>query len=281
MTQVRKILKDYGIRPSKRLGQSFLEDRNIIHKITRLSDVCGEDVVVEIGAGLGIMTELLAAKARKVVAIDVDPRMTDILRERLSGLSNVEIIERDILSYDFLSALGDGSAAKLKVVGNVPYNISSQILFHLIDFRRIISSIVLLLQKEVVDRITAAPGTKDYGIPSVIVSMYFVATREMNVPASCFYPPPRVVSSLLKMVMRQRPVLDLEDEYFFSRIVKAAFARRRKTLLNNLRSAGFLCSSEKELNLFLSELDIDGNRRGETLSAEEFGRLSNALFRAK
>ena len=281
MTQVRKILKDCGIRPSKRLGQSFLEDRNIINKITRLSDVCGEDVVVEIGAGLGIMTELLAAKARKVVAIEVDPRMIAILRERLNGLSNVEIIERDILSYDFLSALGDGATAKLKVVGNVPYNISSQILFHLIGFRRLISSIVLLLQKEVVDRITASPGTKDYGIPSVIVSMYSVATREMNVPASCFYPPPRVESSLLKIVMRQRPVLDLEDEYFFSRIVKTAFARRRKTLLNNLRSASFLCSSEKELNLFLKELGIDGNRRGETLSAEELGRLSNALFSAR
>ena len=273
MSTVRNILRNSGIRPSKRLGQLFLEDKNIISKIIMAADIREDDVVVEIGAGLGTMTQLLAEKAKRVIAIDVDPRMIVVLQQRLPDWPNVDVIEKDILSYDF-AALADSASVKLKVIGNIPYNISSQILFHIIKYRHVISSAVLLFQKEVVDRITAFPGTKDYGIPSVIVSMYAVASREMNIPASCFYPEPKVTSSLVKILIRKSPLVRLEDEDCFLKTVKIAFSKRRKTILNNLRSAYSL----NGVTTLLDQLGIDGSRRGETLSTEEFGRLSNALY---
>ena len=281
MTTVRKILRDYNIRPRKRLGQSFLEDNNVMSKIVDAADLNDNDTVVEIGAGLGVMTELLALQARKVIAIDIDPRMINILQERFKDRPKVSVIERDVLSYDFSSSLDGDARGKIKIVGNIPYNISTQILFRLVEFRHQISSMVLLFQKEVADRITASPGGKDYGIPSVIVSMYAHVSREMNVPASCFYPQPTVTSSLIKIVMREKPPIEPVDDEFFVRIVKVAFSKRRKTILNNLRSADLPGYSEEKLNLLLKEIDIDGRRRGETLSIAEFVRLSNALLTAR
>lgn len=278
-TTVRSILKDYGIHPRKRLGQSFLEDKNIINKIIRIADIRAHDVVVEIGAGLGIMTEQLALQARHVIAIDVDPRMAAILRARLQDKPQVEIIEQDILTFDFsLLCNSDNHADKLKIIGNIPYNISGPILFRLIKYRRQISEMVLLLQKEVADRLTALPGSKEYGIPTVMVDMYTKATKEMNVPAGCFYPPPQVTSSLVKLLTREEPLVRLTDEDFFSRVVKCAFSQRRKTLLNNLRHRAWPGLAEAELVRVLIDLGIDGQRRGETLSALEFGKLSNTLL---
>jgi len=281
MTTVRKILRDYNVLPRKRLGQSFLEDNNVMSKIVDAADIKDNDTVVEIGAGLGVMTELLALQARKVIAIDIDPRMINILQERFKDRPKVSVIERDVLSYDFSSSLDGDARGKIKIVGNIPYNISTQILFRLVEFRHQISSMVLLFQKEVADRITASPGGKDYGIPSVIVSMYAHVSREMNVPASCFYPQPTVTSSLIKIVMREKPPIEPVDDEFFVRIVKVAFSKRRKTILNNLRSADLPGYSEEKLNLLLKEIDIDGRRRGETLSIAEFVRLSNALLTAR
>jgi 16S rRNA (adenine1518-N6/adenine1519-N6)-dimethyltransferase len=280
MTTVRSILKDYGIRPRKRLGQSFLEDKNVINMIILAADIHDQDIVVEIGAGLGIMTEILASQALKVIAIDVDPRMTAILRERLQDQPRVEIMENDVLTCDISTLQNDDKASKLKVIGNIPYNISTPILFHLLAFRRHISAMVLMFQKEVVDRIVASPGTKEYGIPSVLISMFAVPSREMNVPASCFYPQPKVASSVIKIVTREKPLCDLADEQFFSKIVKIAFAMRRKTILNNLRAADLPFSSDKEIEILLNRAGIEGRRRGETLSPEEFGRLSNVLYTA-
>ncbi|MCX5832024.1 MAG: 16S rRNA (adenine(1518)-N(6)/adenine(1519)-N(6))-dimethyltransferase RsmA [Deltaproteobacteria bacterium] len=280
MTTVRSILRDSGMRPRKCLGQSFLEDKNVISKIILVADIHAQDIVVEIGAGLGIMTEILASQAGKVIAIDVDPRMTAILRERLQDQPRVEIMERDVLTFDFSTLQNDDKASKLKVIGNIPYNISTPILFHLLAFRRHISSMVLMFQKEVVDRIVASPGTKEYGIPSVLISMFTVPTREMNVPASCFYPQPKVASSVIKIVTREKPLFDLADELFFSKIVKIAFAMRRKTILNNLRAADLPFSSDEEIEILLDQAGIEGRRRGETLSPEEFGRLSNVFFAA-
>jgi 16S rRNA (adenine1518-N6/adenine1519-N6)-dimethyltransferase len=189
-------------------------------------------------------------------------------------------MEKDVLTCDFSALPGDGKASKLKVIGNIPYNISTPILFHLLSFRQAIGAMVLMFQKEVVDRLVAAPGTKEYGIPSVIVAMFAVALREMNVPATCFYPQPRVESAVIKIVMREKPLVDLADEQFFVRIVKIAFAMRRKTLQNNLRAADLPFQSDKEIEILLDQAGIAGRRRGETLSPEEFGRLSNIFFAA-
>jgi 16S rRNA (adenine1518-N6/adenine1519-N6)-dimethyltransferase len=278
MTTPIRILRTHGIRPRKRLGQSFLQDLNIVSKIVDFADIRPDETIVEIGAGLGIMTGLMAAKARRVIALEVDPSMVEILKERLQCFRNVDVVETNVLRYDFFSALPPHSLEKLKIVGNVPYHISSPILFRLMDFRRCISRMVLMLQKEVVDRIVARPGTKDYGIPSVITTMFYMTERLLNVPASCFYPEPKVVSSILKMGVREKPLIDVRDEELFRKIVRLSFAKRRKTLVNNLRHARLPGYSTESMLSALQGSGIDGMRRAETLSAEEFGLLTNCFM---
>jgi 16S rRNA (adenine1518-N6/adenine1519-N6)-dimethyltransferase len=277
MTGPRQILQNHDIRPRKRLGQSFLKDRDVTGRIVQIADIRKEDTVVEIGAGLGIMTELLAARAGRVIALEFDPRLATILREALKSHANVEIVPTDVLKYDFSLACRGCSIGNFKVVGNLPYNISSQILFHLISYRQSIAYMAVMFQKEMADRIIAPVGTKDYGIPSVLLSMYATVSHEMTVPPECFYPQPKVISSVLKIVMRQKPLVDLKDDDFFRRIIKVAFSKRRKTLLNNLRAAN-LPVCEEEINSSLEAAGIDGKRRGETLTTEEFGTLSNVIF---
>lgn len=281
-TKIRSILKEYGIRPHKHLGQSFLEDESIMHTIVRYADLGKEDIVVEIGAGLGVMTEKIARQAGRVIAVDVDRRMITILRDRLVGYPTIEILEKDILDCDLAAFLDDTCPSKrLRIIGNIPYYISSPILFHLLEQRRYISDVLLLCQKEVADRIVALPGTKEYGIPTAIVSMYTHATRLMSVSPRCFHPSPKVTSSLLRLVVRDQPLVPLQDEKFFSQVVKIAFAQRRKTLFNNLRTFNGFGLHEQELTLLLRGLGIAEKQRGETLSSTDFGRLSNALFEFK
>ncbi len=281
MTTVRRIIKDHGIRPLKRLGQSFLEDKNAINKIIGIADIQKDDVIVEIGAGVGLMTEAIAKRAGKVIALDVDSRMVGILKERMASFQNVAIVLADVLEYDFSLAAGDGRSGKIKVIGNIPYNISSQILFRLLDYREHISSMILMFQKELADRLIAKAGTKSYGVPTVLVSMYLLCFREMVIPSHCFFPQPGVKSSVLKMTVREAPAVDLTDHEFFLKIVKTVFAKRRKTLLNNLRSLYLLGYSDEDLVKALKDTGIDGDRRGETLTAIETGRLSNALCSLK
>jgi 16S rRNA (adenine1518-N6/adenine1519-N6)-dimethyltransferase len=281
MTTVREILTDHGIRPLKRLGQSFLEDRNAINKIIRISNIQEDDIIVEIGAGVGLMTESIAKQAKKVIALDIDPRMVGILKKRMARYRHVDIVQADVLEYDFSSVIGELPSRKIKVIGNIPYNISSQILFRLLAYRDHISSMILMFQKELADRLTATPGTKAYGVPTVLVSMYLLCSREMAIPRSCFYPKPAVMSSVLKMVIREKPQLDLADHDFFFKIAKTAFAKRRKTLLNNLRGLNLLGYSDMDMANALKNSGIDGARRGETLTALEIGKLSNALHSIK
>jgi len=275
----KSLLKKYRIRPVKRLGQSFLIDANVIAKIIRTALIDRADVVVEIGAGIGVMTALIAMEAKKVIALEIDRVMIDILREELKDYSNIEIVETDVLRYDFSAARRDAPLSKLKIIGNIPYNISSTILFYLLDYRQHIDSITIMLQKEVAERISASPGTKAYGILSVILSMYFKISREFTVPAKCFHPPPKVDSTVLRMVVRDEPLIPLKDKDLFRNIVRMAFGQRRKTLLNNIKNSPlFHSSSHEKILLMLESLGIESSRRGETLTVEEFGRLSNAIF---
>ncbi|MBN1662859.1 MAG: ribosomal RNA small subunit methyltransferase A [Deltaproteobacteria bacterium] len=275
--QPRKILRNKGIRPLKRLGQSFLEDKNVIRKIVDAADLQRDDVVVEIGAGMGIMTELVAAKAGRVVALEIDPYMIPILQGALTGRSNVEIVQTDVLKYDFSKPADEYRTDKLKIIGNVPYNISSQILFHVLTFRNCISSMLMMFQKEMADRIMASPGKKDYGIPSVLVNMYARISLEMSIPGTCFFPPPKVESSVLKFLIREKPCFALADENIFAKVVKAAFSQRRKTILNNFRQSDLLDRSDRQAHLLLDHAEIDGQRRAETLSCEEYAKLANVL----
>ena len=277
MTTPKEIINKYEIKPRKKLGQSFLLDGNIIRKIAAAAQITKEDIVVEIGAGIGVLTEILAQEARKVIAVEIDTKLVEILKEKLASYTNAEIHCGDILKYDF-KALAKRYKSKVKVIGNVPYNISSPLIFHLLSFRSVIDCFILMLQKEVVQRLAAAPNNKSYGVPSVLLQMFASVEKIFDVPASCFYPRPKVESAVIRGAFLDKPLMELADAAFFTQLVKASFAQRRKMLINNLRNSKLLTNiSEEKIRDVLACADINGKRRGETLSVEEFGKLSNVL----
>jgi 16S rRNA (adenine1518-N6/adenine1519-N6)-dimethyltransferase len=279
MSSPKEIIRQYAIKPRKRLGQSFLMEQNVIRKIAALANVTKNDVVVEIGAGIGVLTEDLAQNAAKLIAVEMDDKLVEVLKDKLLKYNNVQIYSGDILKFDFGAIARDGQQ-KIKVIGNVPYNISSPVLFHLLSFRKIIDSFVLMLQKEVIQRLVAPPGGKDYGVPSVILQMFASVEKVLDVPAGCFYPRPKVESSVIKGFFLEKPLVELANEEFFIRLVRDAFAQRRKMLINNLKKSKLLEGvSESFLKESLKLVGIDGQRRGETLSVEEFGLLGNILYR--
>ena len=279
MKSPKEIIHHYDIKPRKWLGQSFLMDQNIIRRIAAIAQVTNNDIVVEIGAGIGVLTEDLAQTAAKLIAVELDNQLVEVLKDKLLKYNNVQIYSGDILKFDFGVIVRDGEQ-KIKVIGNVPYNISSPLLFHLLSFRKIIDSFVLMLQKEVIQRLVAPPGGKDYGVPSVILQMFASVEKVLDVPAGCFYPRPKVESSVMKGFFLKRPFRRLADEEFFIRLVRDAFAQRRKMLINNLKKSKLLEGvSDVDLKEALDAAGIDGQRRGETLSVEEFGLLSYILYR--
>jgi 16S rRNA (adenine1518-N6/adenine1519-N6)-dimethyltransferase len=276
MSSPLSLLRKYGIRPLKRLGQCFLCDPNILEKIVRISDLKDTDTVVEIGAGIGVLTDMLARKARRVIALEVDRLLVELLRNELGDRDNIEIVRTDVLRFDFSKVDRGGNQEKLKVIGNVPYHISSPIVLRLLEYRQCIARIVLMLQREVAERLAASPGTKDYGPLAVYVHLYTTPTLESRVPASCFYPRPEVESRIIRLDVRDKPLCRVDDADFFRRLVRTSFSKRRKTLLNNLKSPQ-LALSTAQIHPALEALHIDGTRRAETLSVKEFADLANLL----
>jgi 16S rRNA (adenine1518-N6/adenine1519-N6)-dimethyltransferase len=275
MSSPLKILKKYGIQPTRSLGQSFLIDNNITAKIVDSAGIERSDTVVEIGAGPGMMTRHIADKAGSVIALEIDSRIVEVLRHELGTRPNVRIVETDVLDFDFSTVARDKD--RIKVIGNIPYNISSQILFRLIEYRHVLSSVTLMFQREVAERIMAPPGSKEYGILSVMTVMYMLPSKVTTVPASCFYPKPRVESMVLAMDVRKRPLCEDCDYDIFRKVVRSAFAKRRKTLINSLKESPFIRDLDIDLTSILGGLGINPKRRGETLTVEEFARLSRAI----
>lgn len=273
----KDILIRYAIKPQKKLGQSFLVEQSSIERIARVANVEENDIVVEIGAGIGVLTGYLAQMAHRVIAVELDGQLVEVLRDRLSSYPNVEIHHVNVLQFDFRQIIKSANQ-RIIAVGNIPYNISSPLLFHLLSFKDVIRSFVLMMQKELVDRLIAAPGCKHYGVPSVILQMFARVERVMTIPATYFYPRPKVESSVIRGMFLEKPKVELKNEDFFVRLVRASFAQRRKMLMNNLKKSSLLNGMDDSLlSETLAGCGIDGHRRGETLSVEEFGRLSNVL----
>jgi 16S rRNA (adenine1518-N6/adenine1519-N6)-dimethyltransferase len=263
-------------RAKKRFGQNFLTDRHVLRRIAEAVGTGAGDRVLEIGPGKGALTELLAASGASVLAVEIDRDLVPFLRRKFATAENVEIVENDILETD-LPALLLPRGERWKVAANLPYNISSQVLFAFLDNVPLFSELTLMLQKEVAERIASPPGSRDYGILSVLCRLHFDVSVLFTVRPGSFHPVPKVDSAILRLVSLPSPRFDVGDEALFRRIVKGAFGTRRKTLRNSLRGAGIV-SDDASLDDLLARTGIDGGRRGETLSLEEYALLSRTLF---
>jgi 16S rRNA (adenine1518-N6/adenine1519-N6)-dimethyltransferase len=264
------------IRPKKALGQNFLTDRNVVVRIAQLVERGPDARILEVGPGRGALTRLLAEEGARVVAVELDRQLVPLLEKEFAGTGNVEIVQADILRTVLPDLLLPRWAGSWQVAANLPYNISTPVLFRFLEHRALFSRMVLMLQKEVGERLVAHPCTKEYGILSVIFRLYFDITRAFSVKPGSFHPVPKVDSVVLTFVPLPAPRFEVADEPFFRRVVKAAFGQRRKTLWNCLKSLE-LGLDDRELAQALVVCGIDGVRRGETLTLEEFVALAEAL----
>lgn len=279
--RTRAILEKYGFSFKKSLGQNFLIDTNILKRIVDHAELTEHSAAIEIGPGIGALTEQLARRSKKVVAFEIDQRLLPILKETLAPYPNTTIIHEDILKADVRAMVENElqDIDDIMVVANLPYYVTTPIIMKLLEEKLPIRGIVCMLQKEVADRISARPGTKDYGSLSIAIQYYTEAETVMIVPKTVFVPQPNVDSAVIRLTRREKPAVSVKSEDFFFKLIKASFAQRRKTLLNNLTSQ--LPEGKQKKEEILSALEqsgIEPSRRGETLSIEEFARLSDSLF---
>lgn len=282
--EVKAVMKRYGISCRKSLGQNFLIDQNIVKKIIDAACLTPEDLVVEIGPGLGALTVQAARSAGKVLAVELDRGLIPPLNEVLEGAGDVEIVAGDALQIDFDSMVEEKTGGtfsrggrKYKLLGNLPYYITSPLLMHLLAGRFNISLMIIMVQLEVAARLSAAPGTKEYGSLSVAVQYFAEPEMLFRVPGRCFFPPPAVDSAVVRLAVRPEPAVAVRDEGVFFNVVKAAFGHRRKTLLNSLAGSGTGGDRGAWLQA-LGKAGIDPRRRGETLTLAEFASLADAFI---
>jgi 16S rRNA (adenine1518-N6/adenine1519-N6)-dimethyltransferase len=274
MASIKKELKEYGLVAKKRWGQHFLIDPNILNKVVRTAEVGKEDVVLEVGPGLGEMTLALARQAKKVIAIEIDSKLVAILEKKMKDHSNVEVVKSDILKVDFDQFL-KREANPIKVVANLPYQISTPLLFRFVESKEVFSTFTLMLQREVAERMVASPGRKEYGPLSIFIQLFFDLSIRFFIKPSAFFPPPKVDSALVHMIWKEEPMIESNDEEWFKRVVKACFGYRRKTLVNALKHSELILPESMESKM--KGIGIDPRRRPETLTIQEFATLANAL----
>lgn len=273
------VLEKYGFRFQKKYGQNFLVDPNILEKIVCASEVGKDDCVLEIGPGIGTMTQYLAERARKVIAVEIDDHLIPILKDTLSTYDNIMIIHNDILKVDVQKLCDTYNEGRpLKVVANLPYYITTPIIMGLFESGVPLSSITIMVQKEVADRMQVGPGTKDYGALSLAVQYYARPEIVAQVPPGCFIPRPNVGSAVIRLTRYETPPVDTVDEKKMFAIIRAAFNQRRKTLVNALSNAGIYTITKEKVLQGLQELGLSATVRGESLTLEQFAALSNILI---
>lgn len=283
-TNTLEIIKKYGFGFQKRFGQNFLIDGNVVEKIVREAGITKDDFVLEIGPGIGTMTQILCENAREVAAVEIDKNLIPILAETLAPYDNVTVINEDILKVDVRKLAEEKNDGRpIKVVANLPYYITTPIIMGIFESHVPLESITIMVQKEVAQRMQVGPGTKDYGALSLAVQFYADAQIVLKVPASCFMPRPNVDSAVIKLVRHEDAPVKVKDEQFMFRVIRAAFNHRRKTLANSLANSselngsGHACTRE-DVTTALEAMGLPAGIRGEALTLAQFGELADRLI---
>ncbi len=279
-TNTIAVLQKYKFNFQKKFGQNFLIDTRVLDKIISAADITKDDFVLEIGPGIGTMTQYLCEHARAVAAVEIDKNLIPILEDTLSSYDNVEIIHQDILKMDIERLVREQNQGNpIKVVANLPYYITTPIIMGLFESHVSVQSITIMVQKEVAQRMQAKPGTKDYGALSLAVQYYARPEIVANVPPNCFMPRPNVGSAVIRLTKYQEQPVQVEDEKQLFAFIRASFNQRRKTLVNGLNNASGISYTRDEIVHALQEMGLPANIRGEALTLEQFAQLSNRLSR--
>ena len=278
--ETKFIMKKYGIKANKSLGQNFLVNSEVVDSIVDSSEISKEDMIIEIGPGLGTLTKYLLEKAGKVLCIELDTRMIKILEDRFENYENFEVINQDVLKVNLNEIIKenkkDGKIKNVKIVANLPYYITTPIIMKLLEEKLDIQSITVMIQKEVADRLIETPGGKDTGAITYSVYYYCESEKIMEVPNSSFIPEPEVTSEVIKMILRNEPAVELENPKVMFMIIKSAFMQRRKTLLNALTNTKVFLSKNEGLQI-LKKLNLDENVRAENLSIYDFANIAKSI----
>ena len=278
----KEIINKYSFAFQKKFGQNFLIDSNVLESIIRGAEITKDDFVLEIGPGIGTMTQYLCEAARQVVAVEIDKMLIPILEDTLSEYDNVEVINQDVLKVDIKSLADEKNNGKpIKVVANLPYYITTPIIMGLFESGVPIDSITIMVQKEVADRMQTGPGSKDYGALSLAVQYYATAKVILNVSATCFMPRPNVDSAVIKLTRHKEPTVNVADEKLMFKIIRASFNQRRKTLVNGLKNSLELSFSKEQIVKAIEKIGKPETIRGEALTLEEFAELANAFTELK
>ena len=274
------VLQKYNFSFQKKFGQNFLIDTHVLDKIIRSAEITKDDFVLEIGPGIGTMTQYLACAAREVVAVEIDKALIPILEDTLSSYDNVTVINEDVLKLDIVKLAQERNGGKpIKVVANLPYYITTPIIMGLFESHVPVQSITVMVQKEVADRMQVGPGTKDYGALSLAVQYYAKPYIAANVPPNCFMPRPKVGSAVIRLECHEEPPVQVKDEKLMFRMIRASFNQRRKTLANGLKNSPEISLSREGIEQAIAELGKGASVRGEALNLEEFAILSNIVGR--
>lgn len=273
-----EVLQKYRFNFQKKFGQNFLIDTHVLDKIIDASGVTEDDFVLEIGPGIGTMTQYLCERAREVVAVEIDKNLIPILSDTLKNYSNVTVINEDILKLDICKLAEEKNQGKpIKVVANLPYYITTPIIMGLFESHVPIDSITIMVQKEVADRMQVGPGTKDYGALSLAVQYYAKPQILLNVPASCFMPRPNVDSAVIQLTRYEKPPVEVADEHLMFRLIRASFNQRRKTMTNSVGNSPELSVSKEQMAAALEKCGLSATVRGEALTLAQFAELANVL----
>lgn len=272
--KTKQIIKKYEFNFKKNFGQNFLVDERVLDKIVNAADINENDLVIEVGPGIGTLTQAMAKRAGKVVSVEIDKTLVPILGELLEDYNNVEIINEDILNVDINEIIARYPGMSVKMAANLPYNITTPIIMGILEKHIPMESLTVMIQKEVAYRMNAKPSTKDYGSLSLVTQYYCEPYLVANVPQNCFMPRPNVDSAVIRLNILKEPKVKVSDEQFMFDFIKAAFSQRRKTLVNCIFSSGLTKLNKEELGKVLNELGYDERVRGESLTLEDYGVLS-------